>query len=55
VLVAVRELGLTHASIKDVDECVRSLFPDGKMPEQGDLIRRVFLSLNSRFSRGSQA
>jgi len=55
VLVAVRELGLTQASIKDVDECVRSLFPDGKMPEQEDIIRRVFLSLNSRFSRGSQA
>lgn len=55
VLVAVRELGLTQAGIKDVDECVRSLFPDGKIPEQGDLIRRVFLSLNSRFSRNKQA
>ena len=55
VLVAVRELGLTQATARDVDECVRSLFPDGKMPEQGDLIRRVFLSLNSRFSRNKQA
>lgn len=55
VLVAVRELGLTQATTKDVDECVRSLFPDGKMPEQGDLIRRVFLSLNSRFSRNKPA
>jgi len=51
VLVAVRELGLTQATVKDVEACVMSLFPDGKLPEQNDLIRRVFLSLNSRFSR----
>jgi hypothetical protein len=55
VLIAVRELGLTQATAKDVDDCVRSLYPDGKVPEQGDLIRRVFLSLNSRFSQVKQA
>ena len=55
VLIAVRELGLTQATAKDVDDCVRNLYPDGKVPEQGDLIRRVFLSLNSRFSQGKQA
>lgn len=55
VLVAVRDLGLTQATAKDVDDCVRNLYPDGKVPEQGDLIRRVFLSLNSRFSQGKQA
>ena len=55
VLVAVRELGLTQATIKDVDECVRSLFSDGQLPDHGDLIRRVFLSLNGRFSRNKQA
>ena len=55
VLIAVRELGLTQATAKDVDDCVRSLYPDGKVPEQGDLIRRVFLSLNSRLSQGKQA
>ena len=55
VLIAVRELGLTQATAKDVDDCVRSLYPDGKVPEHGDLIRRVFLSLNSRFSQGKQA
>ncbi len=55
VLLAVRELGLTQATSKDVDECVRSLFPDGQWPDHGDLIRRVFLSLNGRFSRNKQA
>jgi hypothetical protein len=55
VLLAVRELGLTQATIKDVDECVRSLVPDGQLPDHGDLIRRVFLSLNGRFSRNKQA
>lgn len=55
MLVAVRELGLTQATARDVAECVGRLFPDGKTPEPADLIRRVFLSLNSRFSRNQQA
>lgn len=55
LLVAVRSLGLTQATKKDVDECVTSLFPDDKLPEEGDLIRRVFLSLKSRFSQGNQS
>jgi len=54
LLNAVRSLGLTQATKKDVAECVRELFPDGQMPEQGDLIRRVFLSLKSRYSRDTQ-
>ena len=41
VLVAVRELGLTQATIKDVDKCITSLFPDGKLPQQDDLIRQI--------------
>lgn len=55
VLVAVRELGLTHATARDVAECVGRLFPDGKTPEPADLIRRVFLSLKSQMTQGKHA
>ena len=54
LLNAVRSLGLAGATKKDVTECVRSLFPNGQRPDQGDLIRRVFLSLKSRYSRDTQ-
>jgi hypothetical protein len=55
VLLAVRELGLTQASTTDVADCFSTLFPDGKLPEPGDLIRRVFLSLKSRYSSDKQS
>lgn len=55
VLVAVRELGLTQATARDVAECVGRLFPDGKTPDPADLIRRVFLSLKSQMSQGKHA
>jgi hypothetical protein len=54
LLNAVRSLGLTQATKKELADCVRELFPDGKLPDKGDLIRRVFLSLKSRYSRDAQ-
>jgi hypothetical protein len=54
LLNAVRCLGVLGATKKDVTECVASLFPNGQRPDQGDLIRRVFLSLKSRYSRDTQ-
>jgi len=54
LLSAMRSLGLTHATRKDVAETVKELFPNGQRPDQGELIRRVFLSLKTRVSRDIQ-
>ena len=54
LLSAMRSLGLTQATRKDVAEIVKELFPNGQRPDQGELIRRVFLSLKTRVSRDIQ-
>lgn len=54
LLNAVRSLGLTEATRKDVAESVASIHANGQRPEGADLIRRVFLSLKSRYSRDTE-
>ena len=51
VLGSVRALGLEHINKKEVEQCISRLFPDGKIPDdRGDVVRRVFLSLNRQLS-----
>lgn len=55
LLNAVRSLGMERVTRKDLEQCLSSLFPDGHLPtDQEDLIRRVFLSIKSRFSADSE-
>jgi hypothetical protein len=55
LLNAIRALGLEGATRKDIEQCLSTLFPDGRLPtDQRDLIRQVFLSIKSRFSADSE-
>jgi len=55
LLSAVRSLGLERATHKDIEHCLSTLFPDGRLPaDQGTLIRQVFLSIKSRFSANNE-
>jgi hypothetical protein len=55
ILNAVRSLGLERATRHDIEHCLSTLFPDGRLPaDQGTLIRQVFLSIKSRFSANNE-
>ena len=55
LLNAVRGLGLEKVNRKDIEQCLATLYPDGRLPtDQGVLITQVFLSIKSQFSPDSE-